>query len=111
MTEAMMDSRSEEAPKHTPGPWFAGFDSIFGIWNLTYPKPFGRILVQASGYSTHINLRPEDWKLIAAAPEMLEALKYLTKEVDSCVNNAWLCKQAKYKEAQAAIAKAEGRQP
>jgi hypothetical protein len=50
-------------------------------------------------------------QIAKAAPEMLEALKYLTKEVDACVNNAWLCKQTRYKEALAAIAKAEGRQP
>lgn len=104
-----MDSRSNEEPKHTPGPWVAWFDGTFGIWNLTYPERLGYILLQAAGYSNKINLSPEDWKLIAAAPEMLEALKYLTKEVDACVNNAWLCKQAKYKEALDAIAKAEGR--
>lgn len=49
-------------------------------------------------------------RLIAAAPEMLEALKYLTAEIDHCVNNGWLREQPQYKAALDAIAKAEGRE-
>jgi hypothetical protein len=88
-----------DTPKHTLGPWEyhkmpqSGY-IVFQTWD-----------VPTAGY-----VKTEaDAQLIAAAPEMLEALKYLTKEVDACVNNAWLCKQAKYKEALDAIAKAEGR--
>jgi len=101
-----------DTPKHTPGPWVAWYDGTFGIWNLTYPERMGYILLQAAGYSNRINLRPEDWKLIAAAPEMLEALKRILPsaiayEMD---NSDHFDEDGRIAFAEAAIAKAEGRQ-
>lgn len=53
----------------------------------------------------------EHARMIAAAPEMLEALEYITANVNKVVNNGWLREQPEYKAALAAIAKAKGEQP
>ena len=61
------------APKHTPGPWKQGNDRIecsegYGVADL---------FTQRNDAETKANAR-----LIAAAPEMLEALEALVREFD-----------------------------
>lgn len=91
--------------EHTPGPWRTDQNhdvTIIEIWSATERK-IGEIY--EDDYAV---LGPEDWanaRLIAAAPEMLEALKAVIKEYRegyglNCVE-----------QVRAAIAKAEGVTP
>ena len=85
--------------KHTPGPWIAD----------------GTTVMTSDGIYLHVATthfltdRPEaNARLIAAAPEMYEALKALVESLD------WEAKRsgttyAGHEDARAAIAKAEGR--
>lgn len=100
-----MDSRSEEVPKHTPGPWEyrkmpqSGY-IVFQTWD-----------VPTAGY-----VKTEaDAQLIAAAPLMLEALKMakscLDLDISDKVWNLPYTINEASRVAEAAIAKAEGRRP
>jgi hypothetical protein len=102
--EAMMDCRSDEVPKHTPGPWEyrkmpkSGY-IVFQTWD-----------VPTAGY-----VKTEaDAQLIAAAPEMLEALKEIMRRaVYNPEYNDWeiVMKESFLQHNVQLIAKAEGRQP
>lgn len=109
--------------KHTPGPWFYGiaYEAERG------PIPFDR---QSPGYSDnagiigadgttvvgcdeyHVFNSPEDARLIAAAPDLLEALTDLRRRFHAaCLaggSDEWAA-DASCAKADAAIAKAEGR--
>jgi hypothetical protein len=85
-----------EQPKHTPGPW--------ELQDCTHG---GAILLRGLDgkrhIQSHLQIVPiEDARLIAAAPELLEALKNLENDDGSIPDHAWLM-------VCAAIAKAEGR--
>jgi hypothetical protein len=98
-------------PKHTPGPWRYLMKLVtYDIWSDSYGKVAYCYTTDCDKYSPSDSTARANARLIAAAPEMLEALKYLTAEVDHCVNNGWLRKQPQYKAALAAIAKAQGRE-
>jgi len=76
--------------KHTPGPWKAVYVGC-SDWDLNGP------------------VTKEDWTLAAAAPELLEALKFYGSSCDAtestpCGYEGNLC----CKRARAAIARAEG---
>ena len=65
--------------QHTPGPWEADDEDIFGQDN----KLVARIAYECNAHSL---LTPEDHanaRLIAAAPQLLEALERLTRRLDS----------------------------
>ena len=90
--------------KHTQGPW----------------KYIGNYRPDGDGFGWFVEIAPERWAsvegltfseaeanahLIAAAPELLEALKWLTAEIKDCAQPSdWESWEA----CQAAIAKAEG---
>jgi hypothetical protein len=88
--------------RHTPGPW---------QW-FNYPD--GRKLLTATNRAvihcpdTPMSCEPADRDLIAAAPELLEALKTLTGAVDNLDGDPRAL-VATMGQAWAAIAKAEGR--
>ncbi|MBU3720541.1 MAG: hypothetical protein FGM22_07245 [Burkholderiaceae bacterium] len=86
--------------KHTPGPWRV---------NFTHSE--NGVLVSIGIHSSDgpVPATFDNAYLMAAAPQMLEALKNLAQEVNAGVNNGWLRKQDGYKQALAAIAAAEGR--
>lgn len=114
--------------KHTPGPWeWVGTDSLWGGERKTEEilkaaddgKPYGmhspRIEHHFDAEQAKANAR-----LIAAAPELLEALKSLIREHDAVFAgredgaqdsyyNAHPGRAIAYQKARAAIAKAEGR--
>lgn len=78
--------------KHTPGPWIIADDGTIEA------KHLGRV-----GFLTHA--APADAALIAAAPEMYEALKGILYEFPDDAEDPFIGLQS----ARAAIAKAEGR--
>jgi len=100
-----MDSRSEEARKHTPGPWL--WTGQYGRSNL-FGADSELVLFEVGGLYCK-----GDALLIAAAPDMLEALKALRSQCwggCSCTDPSEE-ENAAWDLAEAAIAKAEGRTP
>ena len=95
-----------EQQKHTPGPWEAEWHRKYKQWNV-FPES-GKAVVSVTDlcgeYSkeeTEANAR-----LIAAAPELLEALQGL---LDCMAIPSSICKERPaYEAARAAIAKATG---
>lgn len=93
---------------HTPGPWRFEIRQEYpnghvnGIWG-----PDGEeIIVTDSGFYPPII---SDAMLIAAAPDMLDALKSITVDAARATNPS--ARMFNYDQACAAIAKAEGKQP
>ena len=88
--------------KHTPGPWEVNIDAIGDIFisgaNSEYVAEIG---------SSEDKAAMNDANLIAAAPELLEALKYF---LDVYEQEEWVSNEIGYAAdiALAAIAKAEG---
>lgn len=99
--------------KHTPGPWKIE----------TAPNRFGK---DFTGVSTVCDFGHDQWanlalcanngmngdanaRLIAAAPDLLEALKYAERMLDSYKTTHVGVHHAALEKARAAIAKAEGR--
>ncbi len=69
-----MSENHIETTKHTPGPWKVDADTIKTTWNTVYghPNPICRVMLQDG-----IAYRDANARLIAAAPELLEACKVL----------------------------------
>jgi len=84
--------------KHTPGPWEADIDNN-GDYIVTI-RSYRRVYVNAT-YEDDDNVK-HDAHLIAAAPDMYEALKNLENDNNQIPDLAWQM-------VQDAIAKAEGR--
>lgn len=110
--------RMEEAARHTPGPWFT---DVFGhVYGWTEPKSIdggtekNSVCLVDNRYSAATRA---DKNLIAAAPDLLEALSRTLLELE-CVEAQVVgpqyaalrgyCREAA-NQAAAAIAKAEGR--
>jgi len=104
--------------KHTPGPWFA--DKKGSIWRRPYKdlyeygghvsgdKPIAMVMKgwyadYEQGYPVEANAR-----LIAAAPDLLEALELARDHIDMAALEVSHCKDAE--RIRAAIAKATGEQ-
>ncbi len=87
-----------ETAKHTPGPWHAK-PSMHG-------KRYKYVQIGKDESYTTLELAPADARLIAAAPDLLEAVKELTDQLalvaKDPINNLWV------KQGRAAIAKAGG---
>lgn len=98
---------------HTPWPWI--FDGG-GLGYIRSGDPLTGVTV-ARGSEGRV-LRPEDGRLIAAAPDLLAALKEAENELvklNEYVGGTWLPEHFNYKYSalaavRAAIAKAEGRE-
>lgn len=98
---------------HTPGPWNFGTRNI---GDPTWLSPYDKVIHDGAGYAIAVALTDEEQegntRLIAAAPELLKSLKQLVdrcsglKEMHPEDNGLW---DAMVKEANNAIAKAEGR--
>lgn len=74
--------------KHTPGPWKAVYVGC-SDWDLSGP------------------VTEQDWKLAAAAPDLLQALTLLVAGIENSVSDTYI----PLVKARAAIAKATGGQP
>lgn len=81
---------------HTPGPWLAG---PYYIENAD-----GKVVIKTENIMTIANAR-----LIAAAPDMLQVLKFLTCiDFENFTEHDELLLESVREDAQAAIAKATG---
>lgn len=95
--------------KHTPGPWIAPDTFLNNQPNRTYlrQKAYGGAVIADLGETSHVN--QADARLIAAAPELLEACKALLMHSGCPTGHAKADRWAKAcAEARAIIAKAEG---
>lgn len=105
-----------EAPKHTPGPWVALQNSRnihqVAAWICTIGNNPGDPAVFSTVFDTEKKYvfgdKLADAHLIAAAPEMLEALKEIASATRSDVPDGEAANRAS-EIALAAIAKAEAR--
>jgi hypothetical protein len=105
----MKTESTEKRIQHTPGPWKATeLDS--GLWNVHAANRPVKPPICALDFS------PEDAHLIAAAPEMLEALEYfmpqiqeLHSQTSECGIGQCDCPLAQeWRKAEALIRKARG---
>ncbi|MDE9773729.1 hypothetical protein OS049_07755 [Pseudomonas aeruginosa] len=87
--------------KHTPGPWYRDGTTVYAL----NPQNFNRFSAQIHGAHTPQSELEAVARLVAAAPELLEALQDLDAlrgpfpPSDEAVEDAW-------RKASAAIAKA-----
>lgn len=104
-----------QTAQHTPGPWSFACDSYGKVQHSR--KACVYTTVRENGSERLVNVaqkiaRWEDARLIAAAPEMLEALKALMDNTHTCGVDCEMSKPCPLGEqARAAIAKAEGGTP
>jgi hypothetical protein len=96
---------NEKIRKHTPGPWKADLEN-------PWPAQIGCCPLVGNPYSIAHGTdnvaaasTPEDARLIAAAPELLEALTLLVAGIENSVSSTYI----PLIKARTAIAKAEGR--
>lgn len=100
------------AAKHTPGPWTAKWSKYTeGVFIVQAGPPSNRVLAQFDGDGDGPDAQSiADANLIAAAPELLEALQRLIPLIDVTISET--CHAPGLKEAadtaRAAIAKAAG---
>ena len=103
--------------KHTPGPWEVSWDK-YGKESEIHGKSElndGPICIIPHDDVTESGAEEQlaNARLIAAAPELLEALKALIENVGSCIcydQSEGECLAKAWKMAAVAIAKAEGEQ-
>lgn len=105
--------------KHTAGPWRV---YVLADDSETYGNIAGMPIVTADDGNSEVCgacLNPADAQLIAAAPELLAVVKSILAMIDYCPDAKWFPDfdgvafsrdSDAWKNAEAAIAKAEGRQ-
>ena len=99
--------------KHTPGPWLRDGRTVYALQHGGWRK--GEELL-VNRFFTHIQRVPDctdeeaeaNARLIAAAPELLEALKDLVRRYDPYAMTGPTEGERVLAQAEAAIAKAEG---
>ncbi len=101
--------RPTPTPKHTPGPWSAIEYACHARTTVVADSVEGfagarQIVAECSGCGRHADDSLADARLIAAAPDMLLALKLAESWIDPVRQEEWDALLA----VRAAIAKAEG---
>lgn len=94
--------------KHTPGPW-SMFSNGFAVGVCTHDSDVAWTFFEDRGLLDTARSRDEDEanaRLIAAAPDLLQACIYLAEGIEACGLTGVYLDQAR-----AAIAKATGEQP
>ena len=104
--------------KHTPGPWYVGSGTyegrnIYSVASVTDDDGFTYQPIVASAEDDGIDCWDANARLIAAAPDLLEALRGMFAMWRSvCRAQCWEPEHlAESVRAQAAIAKATGERP
>ncbi len=91
-----------KTPKHTPGPWHYFPDDHDGFEGPSVQSGFGLVVYTLEpGEENEANAR-----LIAAAPDLLAALRYMVEAQNTFFDHA--DRRASLAKAKEAIAKAEG---
>lgn len=98
--------------KGTPGPWFGDNGRAIGPKSTEDDQSYGMIIpVGWVEFDPEIEVQVANQQIMAAAPELLEALQLLMAEQTggnkSCGHNGFTC-MCPYDKARAAIAKATG---
>lgn len=100
------------SPAHTPGPWEAvppdgGAPTAKDLWELAqrHGLQSDYWFIRGPGDDVHGHMSEADARLIAAAPELLEALDAILNALPSATTHPAI------KMARAAMAKATGDQP
>ncbi|GAA0531332.1 hypothetical protein [Pigmentiphaga daeguensis] len=88
--------------KHTPGPW--ELRDEFGMQGLVYAQGLEYPVASTTGYYNRAGQTEHNARLIAAAPELLEALRDVVRAEMFLPDHPQ--RQAAYATARAAIAKA-----
>lgn len=91
------------AAKHTAGPWELRVNGMGGLDSLIYPQGEDHPVAAVTGYYTNAGQMLPNARLIAAAPELLEALQLIA---DTDPIDAALDPQRAVRVARAAIVKA-----
>jgi len=97
---------------HTPGPWQIGRGPVTGqvcVWGPGDPDATAEWIcgqIDNNGTSPHCEANA---RLIAAAPELLEASQNLLASIDQTDPAQWGCSTVAYAELLEAIAKATGK--
>jgi len=91
--------------KHTPGPWNFRQDPDFGTWTIFAD---GKSIMGNEKYYPWVPSDAADWQLIAAAPELLDALRTLCTIDPQASSTDW---NVAFNAGIAAITKATGEQP
>lgn len=92
---------------HTPGPWEFRKAEQDGVWTIFADG--GSIMWDAQ-YSPWVPDKEADWHLIAAAPELLEALQRVLPQYEALLKDCGLISADSIEKARATIAKAKGEQ-
>lgn len=91
-----------EATKHTPGPWRVFADTI-----QTSPRLFSNKIAEVCSHNENKDFWKANAQLMAASPELLEALEFIVNCTPAPGEDAVLNTEG-YNKACAAIAKAKG---
>ena len=103
--------------KHTPGPWYVGSGThegrnIYSVASVTDDEGFTYQPIVASAEDDGIKCWDANARLIAAAPDLLEALQRIADGQEMSGVFTFADVVLRYQEiARAAIAKATGEQP
>lgn len=89
---------------HTPGPWLLAGRTVYALNDEGFNR-FSALVQDAHAPAYELNANA---RLIAAAPELLDALEMCVKSMKSCLPDFNPFDQAAYDKAHAAIAKARG---
>ena len=91
--------------KHTPGPWEAFYKSKYDEWHVSVPLSQGTMRLALFDNGVRSENPESDARLIAAAPELLEALESALELIDVITP----LEGDTHRKARAAIFKATGR--
>lgn len=102
----MPDLLTTDDSRHTPGPWVSFYKDKYKEWHVGVPLSTGSMKLALFPDGCPTDNPGPDCRLIAAAPDLLAALRKLVEwqdEVKNAVPRIYL------DNAQRALAKAEGR--
>lgn len=87
---------------HTPGPWEADIEDVGTLLHRAVIGPRGELVADCDAYRLSGEETAANARLIAAAPDLLDALHELLRATDFDNDEPWIVK------AHAAISKATG---
>lgn len=97
--------------KHTPGPWTAFYKNKYDEWHVSLPIAGSNMKLSLCSDGIQSENQEADARLIAAAPDLLDALKRLLRFVNAHTASGEVipAQTVEHVRSLTAIAKAEGR--